>query len=113
MVRIARFLALPHRLLVAPRLSSIRHDGASSTIAVEGLVCSVCASRTRTAFARIPGVQAVEVDLERGQAVVLHELPLDRRALEQALDAVVVLRGVRRFIHRVTRRAQVLARSAV
>ena len=113
MVRIARFLALPHRLLIFPHLGSTRHEGDRSTIAVEGLVCSVCASRTRTAFARIPGVQAVEVDLERGEAVLLHDAPRDRRALEQALEAVVVLPGARRLIERVTRRAHVHARSAV
>ena len=75
-------------------------------MAIDGLVCGVCAARTRSAFARLSGVAAVEVDLASGlasiehAAAVLGDAPPDGAALQAALDGVVVAVGLRRWLAR-------------
>jgi copper chaperone CopZ len=103
MLRISRFAILPGRLLTAPRLGAVERSGDSSTFAIDGLVCSVCASRTSAALGRVPGVQAVEVDLASGCVALQHDAALETAALARALDSVVVMPHARRLIERVAR----------
>lgn len=39
-------------------------------LAVQGMTCEGCVNSLKRALSRIPGVRAVEVDLERARAVV-------------------------------------------
>jgi copper chaperone CopZ len=88
------------RLRTMPALRELAHGDGSTRYAVDGLVCGVCAMRTHSALADVPGVRAVHVDLERGIAEVEHapgERP-DAATLERALASIVVARGVRRWL---------------
>ena len=75
-------------------------------MAIDGLVCGVCAARTQRALAGLPGVAAVEVDLASGLATIEHAAstragaPPDGAALQAALDGVVVAIGLRRWLAR-------------
>ena len=99
----------PRRLLTAPRVE-VGAGAAVAAVRIEGMVCGVCAARTRSALASVPGVETADVDLEAGSAR-LRLAPgahLDRAALEAALqravDGVVVGVGARRWIERALRR---------
>ena len=96
----------PARLLTAPRARVIARSRGRSLVAIDGLVCGVCAARTRRALSRVCGVGAVEVDLARGVATIEHDSPPDGAApdgaapdeqtLRRALAGVVVAAGLRR-----------------
>ena len=91
----------PSRLRTAPALCAIEHGDGRTTFAVDGLVCGLCAARTRQAIEGVDGVQHVEVDLDRGVAVVRHEGDPPRvAAMQGALDRVVVALPVRRLLDR-------------
>lgn len=69
-------------------------------VALRGVVCSVCAVRTRQALESVPGVASVDVDLASSEARVRYvtgALP-NEAALQRALDRVVVGVGIRRWI---------------
>ena len=85
------------RLTRAPRVEA---DG--DELVIHGLVCSVCASRTRAALLSVPGVRSGEVDLDRGRARLRFD-PGDRpdvATLQHALEGVVIGLTVRRVIER-------------
>jgi len=102
----------PARLLTAPEARVIGRSSGRSLVAIDGLVCGVCAARTGRALARMRGVAAVEVDLARGVATIEHAraaaddaavddaapdvAALDVAALERALQGVVVAARLRR-----------------
>ena len=91
----------PSRLRTAPAVRAIERGESRTTFAVDGLVCGLCATRTRTALTGVEGVRDVRVDLERGVAVVEHEGDLPRLAtLQGALDRTVIALPVRRLIDR-------------
>ena len=91
----------PSRLRTAPAVRAIERGDDRTTFAVDGLVCGLCAARTRTALTGVEGVRSVEVDLERGVAVVEHEGDLPRPSvLQGALDRTVIALPVRRLIDR-------------
>lgn len=95
----------PSRLGTAPGLRTIERGDGYTRFAVDGLVCGMCAGRTRSALADIEGVHDVEVDLARGVAVVHHEGDLPRMsAMQRALDRVVIALPVRRLLDRLTHR---------
>ena len=97
----------PRRLLLAPRVElgvgRAGLEGGGGDVLVRGMVCALCAARTRTALASVPSVEAVEVDLEAGVAR-LRLTPGTRldgaleAALQRAVDGVVVGLGARRLI---------------
>jgi copper chaperone CopZ len=94
----------PARLLTSPEARVLDRREGRTTIAVDGLVCGVCAARTRRALAGIDGVRAVEVDLARGLAHIEHgRVPPEVEALRRALDGVVVANGWRRRLARLAR----------
>jgi copper chaperone CopZ len=94
---------LLHRLFVFPRAkvqASQGPDGAAhTTLRVEGLLCSLCATRTQAALESLPGVRKVSVDLNTGSAMVEHDRALaGPHALGRAVDSAVLLRPVRRVL---------------
>jgi copper chaperone CopZ len=94
---------LLHRLFVFPRArleaSQGSDDSASTTLRVEGLLCSLCAARTQAALESLPGVRRARVDLHAGSALVEHDRALaGAPALVRAVDSAVVLRPLRRFL---------------
>ena len=97
----ARLRVYPLRLLRAPGLRPCTPPDdqrpGRTTLAIEGLVCGLCAARARDALAAVPGVDEAGVDLRRGVVELRHERskPPDARVLTRALDGVVVARGVR------------------
>ena len=94
----------PSRLLTAPTLRPVARDEGRTTLAVDGLVCGLCAARTRAALAGVEGVRRVDVDLGRGVAVVEHDGETPRLdAMRGALDRVVVAMPLRRLLERVAR----------
>lgn len=95
----------PSRLRRLPRLRTIERGEGYTTLAVDGLVCGMCAARTRSALSDVEGVRDVEVDLERGVAVVRHEGDPPRvAAMQRAVDRVVIARPLRRLLDRLTHR---------
>ena len=107
----ARLRVYPLRLLRAPGLRTCTppHDQrpGHTTLAIEGLVCGLCAARARDVLAAVPGVDEARVDLRRGVVELRHarSKPLDARALTRALDGVVVARGVRLVLAALAARA--------
>lgn len=109
--RLARLLRLhPARLLRAPRVevAATRLDadgGATVDLQVRGMVCGVCAMRTRSALLATPGVEAASVDLDAGTARLHLEAGehVDVDGLQQSLDRVVIALPVRRALERVVR----------
>ena len=107
----ARLRVYPLRLLRAPGLRPCTppHDQrpGHTTLAIEGLVCGLCAARARDVLAAVPGVDEARVDLRRGVVELRHarSKPLDARALTRALDGVVVARGVRLVLAALAARA--------
>ena len=92
----------PRRLAVAPALRVIERSGTTTRVALEGLVCGVCAGRTRSALAAVHGVREVRVDLASGTAEVRHDamvMPTEG-ALRNAFASVVVAPSGRRWIER-------------
>ncbi|MYE31388.1 MAG: cation transporter [Chloroflexi bacterium] len=95
----------PSRLRTAPGLRTIERGEGYTTFAVDGLVCGMCAARTRSALSDIESVRDVEVDLERGVAVVRHEGDPPRvAAMQRAVDRVVIALPLRRLLDRLTHR---------
>lgn len=97
----------PSRLRTAPALRAVERGNGSTTFAVDGLVCGLCAARTRSALSDIEGIRTVEVDLERGVAVVEHQGdPPGLAAMQQAVDRVVIARPLRKLLDRLTHRRE-------
>ena len=83
----------PRRLLTAPRLRVTSGDERRSKLAIAGLVCGVCASRTERALQNVPGVERASVDLASGSATIEHgEATPDLAQLADAVDRVVIAR---------------------
>ena len=81
------------RLLTAPRLRVSSRGKGGSDLAIDGLVCGVCASRTERALRSVPGVTSASVDLACGTARIEHgEAAPDLAQLAAAVDGVVVAR---------------------
>ena len=89
----------PLRLLRAPALRVLASGEGTVRLAIDGLVCTLCASRAAAALASVPGVRAVRVDLARAGVDVAHDGDgADVRALSEALEAAVLLPRARRMI---------------
>ena len=55
-------------------------------ITVEGMTCGHCAAAVREEISQLPGVTAVEVDLDSGRVEVAAVGPIDAAALAAAVD---------------------------
>jgi copper ion binding protein len=53
---------------------------------VEGMTCSHCVNSVSSEVGALPGVRAVDVDLETGAVTVTSEKPLDTDAVRGAVD---------------------------
>ena len=81
------------RLLTAPRLRVSSRGKGGSDLAIDGLVCGVCASRTERALRSVPGVTSASVDLACGTARIEHgEAAPDLAQLAEAVERVVIAR---------------------
>ncbi len=99
----------PRRLLSAPRVEVTSVAAGAAQVTVHGLVCGVCALRTRAALESVAGVREACVDLDAGTATLAlaSGATLDassvramQRDMQRALDRVVVAMPVRRAIQR-------------
>ena len=92
----------PSRLASAPAAHILSTTSDITRVRIDGLVCGVCAARTRTALERLPGVRSVHVNLETGTALIecdpsdIHTI--NRRDLDAALHSVVLGMWARRLI---------------
>ena len=53
---------------------------------VSGMSCDHCVARVTTEISRLEGVSAVSIELESGLVVVTSAAPLERAAVESAVD---------------------------
>ncbi|GAA3735372.1 copper ion binding protein [Spinactinospora alkalitolerans] len=58
----------------------------STTITVSGMTCGHCVSSVKEEIGGLPGVTAVDVDLESGRVTVDSEAPLTGEQLKDAVD---------------------------
>jgi copper chaperone CopZ len=93
----------PRRLARVPTVAAATGvDATHARVVIDGMVCGVCAARTRSALRSVDGVRDARVDLAAGTA----ELDLaagaspDAAALQRALDGVVVAKWARRWLAR-------------
>lgn len=59
----------------------------SRTIAVSGMTCGHCARAVRAELVAIPGVSAVQVDVESGQVTITADPQPGREAVRDAVEA--------------------------
>ncbi len=95
----------PSRLWTAPASRVIERREGRSIIAIDGLVCSVCAGRAQRSLTDAEGVRSVEVDLDRGVAAIEHGpgAPSDAE-LHAAIERSVIGMPARRWLERLARR---------
>lgn len=88
----------------APQVLVDATDG--ERLALRGVVCHVCAVRTRHALEGVAGVESVEVDLANSEARIRYAAGMtpDETALQRALDGAVVGTRVRRWIEHTAHR---------
>ena len=58
----------------------------TSTYAVSGMTCAHCVSSVTEEISALPGVSAVEVDLDSGRVSVVSETPLAERKVRDAVE---------------------------
>ena len=58
----------------------------STTYRVEGMTCEHCVRAVRAEVGALEGVDEVEVDLATGDVAVTSAAPLDRAAVQAAVD---------------------------
>ncbi len=58
----------------------------STTYRVEGMTCEHCVRAVRAELGALAGVDEVEVDLATGDVAVTSAAPLDRAAVQAAVD---------------------------
>ncbi len=58
----------------------------STTYRVEGMTCEHCVRAVRAEVGALEGVDEVEVDLATGEVAVTSAAPLDRAAVQAAVD---------------------------
>lgn len=96
-------------LPITPRARVLSASDNEVRLAVDGLVCNVCAGRVQAALARQPGVAAAECSLDSGEAVVRLNDSQRQTDLVQAVESTVILPVARRWLTRLwngARRAQ-------
>jgi Cu+-exporting ATPase len=95
------FRVIPQHVFTEPRASLISVDRDATTLHIDGLVCSACASRVRSRLERVDGVTGASVDLATGDARVhCDSARAGPEALIAAAEGAVILRPLRRWIAR-------------
>ncbi|MDA1240629.1 MAG: heavy metal-associated domain-containing protein [Chloroflexi bacterium] len=99
------FKVIPGRLRHAPSVRSIEGAPGEAVVRIDGMVCSVCATRTAAALEAVEGVEEARVDLASGTAR-LRLAPgatVQREALDRSLSRVVVGMRARRWLEHALR----------
>ena len=98
------FKLKPLRMLIAPRARVTLQGDDSATVEIDGLVCSLCASRVAAALGKVDGVEAARCDLETGSAEVQLSRPVDSSALAAAVVRAAIAMPIRHAIERIVMR---------
>lgn len=96
-------------LPITPRARLLSASQDELRLAVDGLVCGVCAGRVQSALAQLPGVASAECSLETGEARVrLERADTDwaNTNWTGAVESTVILPGARRWLTRLWQGAQ-------
>ena len=93
-------------LPITPRARLLSASQDEVRLAVDGLVCGVCAGRVQSALAQLPGVAAAECSLETGEARVRLERADAEADWIGAVESTVILPGARRWLTRLWQGAQ-------
>lgn len=56
------------------------------TLKIEGMTCMHCVAAVTKALSAVDGVKEVQVDLEKGEATVHEERPVDSTVLTEAIE---------------------------
>lgn len=99
-LRLANLLVEPKGHTIALERAPIGAAApARATIAVRGLLCSICAARVRASLQALPGVQAATCSLATQQATVQFDpARCDPGRLEQAVRDAALALPLRRLI---------------
>ncbi len=103
----------PLRLLRAPALRLQSRTTRRTTLAIDGLVCGLCAARTQRALAEVAGVERVHVHLSAGVIDLEYAGPTavpELSVLSQALEGAVLARGARGAVAEIVARLRRAAR---
>ena len=93
----------PRRLLRAPDSRVTALDDQAATLDVEGLFCSICASRVTASLNNLDGVASASCDLESARAEIKLSRPVDEAALRQAVLDAAIAQPLRRATERAAR----------
>ena len=93
-------------LPITPRARLLSASEDELRLAVDGLVCGVCAGRVQSALAQMPGVASAECSLETGEARVRLERADAETDWIGAVESTVILPGARRWLTRLWQGAQ-------
>ncbi|QYG94205.1 heavy-metal-associated domain-containing protein [Iamia sp. SCSIO 61187] len=58
----------------------------TTTVNVSGMTCGHCVQSVKNELAKVPGVDAVEVDLAGGKVEISSSSPIDDAAIAAAVD---------------------------
>ena len=93
-------------LPITPRARLLSASQDEVRLAVDGLVCGVCAGRVQSALSQMPGVASAECSLEAGEARVRLEHADADADWIGAVESTVILPGARRWLTRLWEGAQ-------
>lgn len=99
-LRLANLRVVPESRTIALERAPIGAEApAWATIAVRGLLCSICAARVRASLRALPGVHAAACSLATQQATVQFDpARCDPDRLEQAVCEAALVLPLRRLI---------------
>ena len=92
----------PKNLLITPEARILSASDSEVHLAVDGLVCGICAGRVQSALADLPGVESAECSLETGEAHVRLNAASDADWLAAVESTVLLPRG-RRWLTKLSR----------
>ena len=58
----------------------------NSVIKVKGMSCQHCVMAVKTALSSLDGVKEVDVNLEKGEATLIHDGPVDTNEARQRIE---------------------------
>lgn len=94
-IRLRNIFVLPQARHMASTRSG---QGETLLFAVDGLVCTVCAARTRTALLALPGVTEAAVDFQAGRALIRAPTGVERDDVRKAISSQVVFPRLRAWL---------------
>ena len=94
----------PKNLLITPEARVLSASDSEVRLAVDGLVCGICAGRVQSALADLPGVESAECSLATGEARVRLNAASDADWLA-TVESTVILPRARRWLTTLSRLA--------